>query len=187
MSLEQLYLESGSKSDKGAGHTYIQKYYSKEFTPRRNDRVQLVEIGVFKGDSLELWSNWFTNGTIWGIENNNSGYSSAVLAVQKIGNAHVINKDAYSKAALDRFQDNSLDYVIDDGPHTLESQIQAVKLWLPKVKPGGKLIIEDIQKFSHIEAIVDAKNPDITGSVVVYDLRHNIGRYDDIIIEITRK
>ncbi len=94
--------------------------------------------------------------------------------------------DGYSDATLSEYEDDSFDYIIDDGPHTVESQLVAIDKWLAKVKPGGKLIIEDIQSQSDLNRLIDAAVS--TGyDHKVFDMVNNKGRYDDIIIEITKK
>jgi hypothetical protein len=41
---------------------------------------------------------------------------------------------------LSTFEDDSFDYIIDDGPHTLASMVISAQKWIDKVKPSGKLI-----------------------------------------------
>jgi hypothetical protein len=182
--LEQFYIDSESKSDKGAGHTYIQKYYSDEFSPHKNKPLNILEIGYWKGDSLKLWHDFFPNAVIHVVENNNSkGGLPQGISERSI----IYNQDAYNKAFVDSLPDNFFDYVIDDGPHTLISQKQVTGLYLPKIKSGGKLIIEDIQnEYKDIAEIIASCPKKVIDVIKVFDLRHIIGRYDDIIIEITK-
>ena len=58
--------------------------------------------------------------------------------------AKIIIEDAYSEKTASTFENNFFDYIIEDGLHTVEYQTIAIKLWLSKLKKGGKLIIEDI-------------------------------------------
>jgi len=145
MDFSQFYqlnsFNSDSPSDKGTTHDYIDGYYSDVFTPVKDKEINLLEIGIFKGQSLRLFKEWFTNGQIFGV---------------------------------------------DDGPHTLESQMWALMNWSKKLKPGGKLIIEDIQSINHVvylERIVDINLFTFNS----FDLRANKNRYDDIIFEVTKK
>ena len=39
---------------------------------------------------------------------------------------------------------NNFDIIIDDGPHSLESQLKFIDLYYPKTNLGGVVIIEDI-------------------------------------------
>ena len=80
------------------------------------------------------------------------------------------------------FQDilngDRLDIVIDDGQHTLESQLECIDLYLPKLNKGGVLIIEDVQDASHFEKFIEASekvseddNDDVEYEVECLDFR----------------
>ena len=174
------------QSDKGTTHDYINGYYDAEFSPRQNDAIQLLEIGIHKGASMELWSHFFPNGGIIGLDNEDLGYEPSLG--QNHNKRWIIVRicDAYADEWVNRFANDRFDWIIDDGPHTVESQLLAIKKYLPKVKPGGKLIIEDIQSELNLLELVGAA--DETGMEYnVFDLRKNKGRYDDIILEIIKK
>ena len=85
------------------------------------------------------------------------------------------------------FDDNSIDYLIDDGPHTFESQCYVITNWLSKVKPGGKIIIEDVQEYERFEKFETLiKDNNLNVSTKIFDSRERKGRYDDLIFEITK-
>jgi len=44
----------------------------------------------------------------------------------------------------DPFGEDSLDVVIDDGSHKPLHQLLTVAYFLPKLKPGGMIVIEDV-------------------------------------------
>jgi hypothetical protein len=179
MTLKELFETFETKSDKGTTHDYINGYYDSVFTPLKNEKIELLEIGIAWGASIELWSHFFTNGNILGLDVDNLNY------IPTLKNAKTIICNAYSDEQINKFEDNRFDFIIDDGPHTLESQILSIKKYLPKLKFGGKLIIEDIQSINDLnQLIIEASNADMDWKV--FDLRDNKGRYDDIIIEITR-
>jgi SAM-dependent methyltransferase len=169
-------------SDKETDHSYLSGYYEHEFKDNTRN-VNLLEIGVAQGDSLRLWSEWFTEGKITGIELNNA-LPRPLLNHSRVD---LIIADGFSDETINRFEDNSFDYIIDDGPHTLTSMVISVQKWINKVKPGGKLIIEDVQEFLWIEVVESYVDKLKVESYKVFDLRENKGRYDDIIIEIEKK
>ena len=129
-------------SDKETNHSYLSGYYEQEFRDRSRN-ISLLEIGVAQGDSLRLWSEWFTDGKITGIESNRS----LPRPLSEYVNVELIYADGFSDETINKFEDNSFDYIIDDGPHTLTSMVVSAQKWINKVKPGGKLIIEDVQEF----------------------------------------
>lgn len=93
--------------------------------------------------------------------------------------------DAYSDEYVNKFLNDYFDYIIDDGPHTLQSQLSFIDLYYPKIKKGGKLIIEDIQSNSDLNAI-EERLQELKYKYKIFDLTANKGRYDDILIEITK-
>ena len=170
----------GRKSDKGKQHSYIEGWYSQEFTDRKDDEMTIVEIGVFKGDSLRLFQDWFTNSLVIGIDPKPKWESKVGQGAEGLRN--LIVDDAYSDKVIDTFKDKSLDYIIDDGPHTLNSQLECIKKWTPKLKMGGKLIIEDVQDISKdYQTFVSAAIQAGLSSEVI-DLRDAKGRYDDVLM-----
>ena len=67
-----------------------------------------------------------------------------IKIVDNIQNVSIVYGDAYSNDIVDLYPDETFDYIIDDGPHSIESQLNCVKKWFSKLKPNGKLIIEDV-------------------------------------------
>ena len=54
MNLSEFYKVTGELSDKGTVHCYIDEWYNSEFTPIRYEKINILEIGINKGDSLIL-------------------------------------------------------------------------------------------------------------------------------------
>ena len=179
INLSEFYKSTGEASDKGTTHQYIYSFYSNEFTPKRNNELTIVEIGVNKGDSMILFRDWFVNSKIFGIDNKMEMTTEYVNKVDAIEGISIIYKDAYNGETCNLFEDESIDYLIDDGPHSTESQIKCVQQWFSKIKKGGKLIIEDIQNFDRDKVKFDELN-------IPYEIidTRNIGnnRYDDVLL-----
>ena len=173
------------KTDKGTTHDYIDAYYNGVFTPVKNEKLEILEIGIHRGASIELWSHFFPNANIIGLDNEDLGYQPTLG--QRENDRWIIVRicDAYADEWVNRFDNNRFDFIIDDGPHTLDSQLLAIKKYLPKVKPGGKLIIEDIQSITDLNQLTIAAS-ETDNEWQVFDMRGNKGRYDDIILEITK-
>lgn len=186
MTFSEFYESLEFKSDKGTTHDYINGYYSNEFTPIRYDNLKILEIGVHRGPSVKLLREWFINSQIIGIDLFYDLPENISDDIRKMGDIKIIEADAYTQNVLDMFEDNSIDYLIDDGPHTIDSQIYSVKNWFNKVKSGGKLIIEDIQSNSDLNKLIDEVH-NLNYEYKVFDLTKNKNRYDDIILEIVKK
>jgi len=182
----QFYQSIEPKSDKGTLHDYIDGYYSEEFTDKKLEKLSILEIGVRRGDSLNLLSKWFINSEIIGIDNGSEMNQSNIDFVNGLPNVKLFLENAYADSIINKFEDNSFDYIIDDGPHTLQTQIISIQKWLKKVKPAGKLIIEDIQSIIELNNLVlEASDAELLWEV--YDMRDSKGRYDDIILVIKNK
>jgi hypothetical protein len=173
--LSELYSIKKFNTDKGECHNYIDGYYNQEFSDRQNNNIKILEIGLAYGGSARLWREWFSNAEIHFIEND-------VNLIQSIKGVNIFWGDAYSKAVLDCYYDSEFDYIIDDGPHTIESNLFVINHWIKKLKPNGKIIIEDIQKLEWLD--IFKKSTQYLSRVI--DLRETKGRSDDIIFEITK-
>jgi len=181
MTLTQLHDSTRPLTDKSTTHDYINGYYNEAFADTSKP-INLLEIGVYKGGSLKLWAEHF------GPESNIYGFDVEDHIVDEYiaqPNIHFQFKDAYADETIAEFKDEYFDFIVDDGPHTLQSQIDCITKWWPKLAVGGKMIIEDIQSESDL-LVLRAMNPP-SGSTTVYDLRPNKGRYDDIIIQIIKE
>jgi len=184
MNLKEIFDQIEPKTDKGTSHSYIQNYYDEEFSPKQFDNIKILEIGIRQGYSHYLWDRFFINGEIFGVDNNESGLEYKEFL--RNTRVKIYEDDAYG-SFCSNFPDEYFDYIIDDGPHTIESQIKVLELWLPKIKKGGKLIIEDIQGKIFIPRILKAINTSLTENSKVYDFTSNAGKVDDILIEVTKK
>lgn len=131
-------------------HKYISKFYSDEFEKYKDKKITLLEIGVAKGGSLLMWNDYFKDSTIYGVDSGKDGRFAGCLAnTSEQTNIKLIKADAYNPELISSLPD--LDIIIDDGPHTLESHLWFLELYLPKLKSGGVAIIEDIDNIKWIE------------------------------------
>lgn len=195
MNLNEFYEEGQSSfvwaTDKGTNHSYMEHYYSPEFTPRRKDKLNILEIGIWDGGSIKLWKSWFVNSNIIGIDDDSGIFGNMRhIKDNSIPGATLIWDDAYSDKVVNQFS-NNFDYIIDDGPHTFDSHKLCIEKWLSKLKQGGKLIIEDIYYLDREYPLIGQQLVDLIDISLYeykfFDLRNIKGRGDDILLEITKK
>lgn len=74
--------------------------------------------------------------------------------------------------------------MLDDGPHTLQSQKDFIKLYSHLLSDNGILIIEDVQYIKWIDELKNITPENLKQYIKIYDLRKNKGRYDDIVFTI---
>jgi len=172
------------KSDKNTSHAYIDGYYSKEFSNKKEKNIKLLEVGIRQGYSHILWDKYFTNGEIWGVDNGESGFTWDVLNNSRV---KVFKEDAYSTNFTNKLPKRYFDYIIEDGSHVPQHQLNSIGLYLPLLKSGGKLIIEDVGNMELAKQLQEKalKNASCKESNII-DLRRLKARWDDIIIEIIK-
>ena len=115
--------------------------YQHHFAAYRNTPVKFLEIGVFKGGSLELWRNYFgLNATIFGIDIDPAcaTYVSPPNQV-RIGSQDDAN---FLRSVVDEM--GAPDIILDDGSHVGRHQRASFDALFPLLKDGGLYAIEDL-------------------------------------------
>lgn len=135
------------KSDKSRDdHSYV-KFYNMIFANVRLSIKNMTEIGIAAGQSLQAWHRYFPNSEIHGFDVKwyGEGIVKDNLQHLKRVHAHIANiLDDKVTMSLLGFMPESMDVIIDDGPHTVDSQEIFLRKLFPCLKPGGYYIIEDI-------------------------------------------
>ena len=138
-------------SDKGTpGHSY-EIMYGPFLASLLHKKVNVLEIGVESGRSLQLWQRLFPNyNLIVGI-----GYGLGIevkdVFKRNIADKHVLYTGSQADGAFLRRVKNDLgdvkfDLIIDDGSHVPWHQIYTLEHLFPdSLKDGGMYIIEDIE------------------------------------------
>jgi SAM-dependent methyltransferase len=182
-------------TDKGAsnkvdGHSYIQNFYGKEFEIYKNKKIKILEIGIFQGGSIKLWKEYFSKAKeIIGVDITNEHLHPKHLNIDGVSYEF---GDAYDPEFSKIFP-NDFDIIIDDGPHSLDSQITSIQLYLPKLKKDGTFIVEDVQEDFWFESFINEaekiyENDDSNVEYVVecLDFRDTLGRYDDMLFVVKK-
>lgn len=173
------------QSDKNTSHCYIDQYYSPEFLGKQTLPLKILEVGIREGLSHILWEKYFSQGEIWGVDNGESGFDWPILNGSSV---KIFKENAYSTIFTDKLPKEYFDYIIEDGSHLPEHQLKSIELYLPLIKSEGKLIIEDVGNINLANQLKQtALKNKMTKEVKIVDLRHIKNRWDDILIEITKK
>jgi cephalosporin hydroxylase len=171
-----------SGTDKHTTHSYIESYESL-FEKYKNKQNNILEIGIHYGGSVLLWQEYFKNSTLDFIDIVNNIHPEITKKITDRCNLHFL--DAYSDNNINIITNNKkYDIMIDDGPHTLESQMLFITKYSPYLNDGGIMVIEDIQDISYIDQLINLIPKDY--SYRTLDLRGNKGRYDDILFVIEK-
>ncbi|CAI5497879.1 unnamed protein product [Closterium sp. Naga37s-1] len=115
-----------------------------------NQEVNLLTVGRAYGDSLQLWKRAFPRGVIYGIANDTTSSLMLQAAARdprvRLMVGDQANGNFLQKAVSDiKNEVGLLDFIVDDGGHTMDQQQTSLKHLLPLVKPGGIYFIEDLE------------------------------------------
>jgi len=122
------------------------------------------------------------------IDNQNQVHP-AIWEKLYVGRYDYIEVDAFTNDTITLLQQkysDGFDIIIEDGPHDITTQTFALTEYSKLLKPGGTLIIEDIQDIDSIAPMMSSINSADYKTLDFYDLRSNKGRYDDLIIVLTK-
>lgn len=129
------------RSDKGsmfgAKHNYS-SFYETLFFHIRNDKFNLLEIGIQEGYSIKSWLDYFSKAKIFAVDRDIHLNHKTILQNDRVkfyyGEAESINFDSSVKFKV----------IIDDADHGLDTQQTLLRKYFPKLKKNGFYIIEDL-------------------------------------------
>jgi len=175
-------------TDKGDYKSYVDLFYEEYFYRLKDKKINLLEIGFRHGASLYLWSKYFKKGAILGLDNYSDKNLIKNPALQKWlqrKNIKTIICDAYSKKVAQGIN-LKFNIIIDDGPHTLRSQIISIFRYFPKLKKNGYFIIEDLLK-GYITCLFLTLITPLNSKVKIFNFRkHKFGR-DNMLFVIKKR
>ncbi len=132
-------LANRHQTDKGDGH-YFAEIYHHFFSEHRDSVTKLAEIGIYKGGSLLMWSDYFKNAKIYGLDINKID-----LNHDNIITCQVNQNDPKQLNDFIQSYGGDFDIIIDDGSHIMEHQQRSFGCLFNSVKSNGYYIIEDMQ------------------------------------------
>ncbi|MBM3968077.1 MAG: class I SAM-dependent methyltransferase [Planctomycetes bacterium] len=135
--------------------------YQRHFSKFVGQSVNVLEIGIYSGGSLDMWHSYFGAGChIYGVDIEN--------ACKSYENEHttVFIGDQANRGFWKDFRSNTppIDILIDDGGHTPEQQRITLEEMLPYLRCGGVYFCEDVHGESNDFAAY--------ATTLVYELNH---------------
>jgi hypothetical protein len=119
-------------------HNYCEKY--ERYLPfERSESISILEIGVLGGSSLKMWSEYYSNASILGIDINSAcqQYASPNIAIE-IGSQ--TDADFLSRVAK---KYGPFDLIIDDGSHMQSHVLFSFNCLFKSLKSQGIYVVED--------------------------------------------
>ena len=173
--------------------------YERHLAEYRNKTITVLEIGVSKGGSLQMWSNFFGPlATIVGID------IDPQCKGHEGDGIHVRIRNQSDANFLDQIvkEFGIPDIVIDDGSHKMDDIISSFQYLYPKLPKNGTYIVEDLHTayweefggglnnpntFINVaKNFIDSINADYTRGAIEPDFitRHTFGIsfYDSVVV-----
>ena len=191
--------------DKGSRKHRYDRVYASTLDQLKNSHFQMLEIGIFKGNSTEAFIEYCPQVEIVGVD---------IFVRVDVKNIPILNHPRVHPCKGDsmlpltneckKLCNVGVDIIIDDGLHTHRAQRKTFLNFIPYLKKGGVYFIEDVWAFdkmsqkqkqhpwlqSHSPAfseveyqkLLDAIEP---YTVIYHDLRKGY-RPDTFILEIRK-
>lgn len=150
------------KSDKGSVYHNYLEIYEKYFSKYRTTLNNFLEIGLWEGESIKMWREYFLTGNLVGADILNLSYIN--LPNTQI---HICDQsDRNQLKNLVQKTYDKFDIIIDDGGHWQHQQQITLGFMFSYLTSGGIFVIEDLHT---------AGNPFYTreGDVDTLSILHN--------------
>lgn len=136
------------KCDKSSKHNY-HEVYEPYFEKVRDQEINILEIGIFRGASMRAHLEYFPNATVYGIDTFHRIEVDALGDVLGEQRSKWMNDNSMDAGLASRMRkhwgkDVKFDFVIDDGAHYPKANMLTLQNVKRFVKPDGTYFIEDV-------------------------------------------
>ena len=123
------------------GHSY-HSFYEKFFASKKNDKINLLEIGSFKGNAAAAFFFYFPNSSIISgdIFPDLFRYRS-----ERIKNFYLDNSKISQLEEKILNYDHKFDIIIEDAGHYLKDQIISLFVLFKSLKSNGVFVVEELE------------------------------------------
>jgi len=137
---------------------YYLTVYEPYLTPLTESTTSLLELGVNRGGSLELWAEFFPNATVVGIDikdiieidqDRKPIFKDGRPVLKTFSSSRIVSKmgsqadEAFLTGLSADYAPRGWDIIIDDCSHVGSLSLQSFLILFPLLKIGGLYIIED--------------------------------------------
>lgn len=158
-------------TDKGSRKHFYHHVYEPHFEAVRHDAINILEIGVFKGESTAALHEYFPNAQIYGLDIF-VRVPAEDIEVLKEDRVHWLKADSLDASCTDLIKEKwpgvEFDIIIDDGAHWPEANRLTFKHTFPFLKEGGKYFVEDVWPFDIMD-FSDYNHPWIIARPDIYN------------------
>jgi hypothetical protein len=193
------------KADKTIKHKY-DTVYEKYFEPIKDDQLNILEIGVYKGSSTLALHEYFPHATLYGLD---LFKRVPMEQIEPYGLERCNFVKGDSTFAFDSNLTNiKFDIIIDDGMHTPIANTKTFRNFKPLLADDGQYFIEDVWPIElmseeemqhqwiknhpfdynvHMNKIFLQTINDSGMNIERFDLRKTTGHPDSYIIRLTNE
>lgn len=188
--------------DKGYRHAY-HTLYEPEFEAVRHLELNILEVGVLRGESICAWLEYFPNSLIWGLDTFER-VPTQDIPILSHPRVHTIQGDSQDTKILADFGINPpmFDIIIDDGEHSANAVFKTFKVLSTLLNHTGLYYIEDFVP-SHVDAhtrdsrldlwspsevssMISAIEDDYGYHTILRDAREESGKDNSVILRTSR-
>lgn len=143
--LTKLYDKYGA--DKGTKKHMYSDVYEAYFYKHKDDPINVLEIGVFKGASVQAHHEYFSKANLYAADIfvRVDPKEIPILNEERVhwikGNSTAPNA---ASVVTEKWGDIKFDLIIDDGAHDPVSMLATLKNFMPMLAEGGTYFIEDL-------------------------------------------
>lgn len=127
----------------GESHSFTE-FYDGILKYNRNEKLNILEIGVLNGSSINMWAEYFPNANIYGIDIDLYMSNGKIIN----NNSKVFLCDGTNEEQINNFLNKignpKFDIIVDDGSHYNEHQMKSLLIFMNHLNDNGIYILEDL-------------------------------------------
>ena len=167
---------NNAKSDKGTRKHYYNEVYEPHFEPLRYEEFNFLEIGIYRGASVEAHLEYFPNAKIYAIDTFERKEAKLIKTCNepdpRFKWMKADSSDPYLTAKMqEAWGDIKFDIILDDGAHWFDMMRLTFEQCYPMMSEKGKYFIEDMWPLGWMTEENCAKMWQLT------DFPHKFGRH----------
>lgn len=145
MTLRQLF--DKHNCDKGSIKHRYDRCYEQDFKDMKDDHINVLEVGCFRGESISSWLEYFPNATIYTIDifERTRPEDVKCLSDDRVKWIKASSMDTQLPDTIrSEWGDVEFDIIIDDGAHWHEANRLTFKNLVDFMRTDGGYYIEDV-------------------------------------------
>jgi hypothetical protein len=135
-----------NQCDKSSKHFY-ELIYEKDFSLLKDKKINILEIGVFRGESMSSWIEYFPNANVYGIDIFIRVKEKDINILSHPRTKHIkadSTKSDIKSIIKEQWPNTYFDIIIDDGLHTPIANKNTFENLIDFLKEDGVFYIEDL-------------------------------------------